>query len=54
MQVVSENQLTLFRPWIIKLPGLASYLFYQYHCLRMNRVHAEINTFLRHVQKGCS
>ena len=33
-------------PWIIKLPGLASYLFYQYHCLRVNRVYAEINTFL--------
>ena len=34
------------RPWIIKLPGLASNLFYQYHCLRVNRVYAEINTFL--------
>ena len=34
------------RPWIIKLPGLASYLFYQYHCLRVNWVYAEIHTFL--------
>ena len=32
--------------WIIKLPGLASYLFYQYHCLHVNRVYAVINTFL--------
>ena len=32
--------------WIIKLPGFASYLFYQYHCLRVNRVYAGINTFL--------
>ena len=36
----------LKKPWIIKLHGLASYLFYQYHCLRVNRVYAEINTFL--------
>ena len=28
------------------MKGLASYLFYQYYCLRVNRVYAEINTFL--------
>ena len=39
-----RKQLTA--PWIIKLPGFASYLFYQYHCLRVNRVYARINTFL--------
>ena len=32
--------------WIIELPGFASYLFYEYHCLRVNRVYAKINTFL--------
>ena len=30
----------------VYLKGLASYLFYQYYCLRVNRVYAEINTFL--------
>ena len=28
------------------LKGLGSYLFNQYHCLHVNRVYAEINTFL--------
>ena len=32
------------RTYILK--GLVSYLFYQYYCLRVNRVYAEINTFL--------
>ena len=30
----------------VYLKGLASYLFHQYYCLRVNRVYAEINTFL--------
>ena len=30
----------------VYLQGLASYLFHQYYCLRVNRVYAEINTFL--------
>ena len=30
----------------VYLKGLASYLFYQYYCLRVNRVYAEISTFL--------
>ena len=30
----------------VYLKGLASYLFYQYYCLRVNRVYAKINTFL--------
>ena len=40
-----------FRLLVVKLrdvylQGLASYLFHQYYCLRVNRVYAEINTFL--------
>ena len=44
--VDSNARILRVSAWIIKLPGLASYLFYQYHCLRVNWVYAEINTFL--------
>ena len=33
------------------LKGLGSYLFYQYHCLLVNQVYAEINTFLQPFSK---
>ena len=43
--VNTRTPIVVFRTDVY-LKGLASYLFYQYYCLHVNRVYTEINTFL--------
>ena len=39
---VPSQQLWHAGTYILNLKGLASYQFYQYYCLRVNRVYAEL------------